>query len=522
MDFGWILVAFVCGFAFKLMGLPALIGYLLAGFSLNAFGVEPFQSLNTLADLGITLLLFTIGLKLDVRQLARLDVAGTALTHTLLWLAITTPIFLLLTFLGSQFLLGMTIQTAALLTFALSFSSTVCVIKALEEKSELKTRQGKLAVGILVIQDIVAVLFLAIAAGKTPSLFALLLLLLIPARPLLQKLLAMTGHDELLPLAGFLFALGGAELFELVKMKGDLGALVMGMLLASSKKSSELYKALMSFKDLFLIGFFLSIGFTALPTPELIGWALLLCGALVVKFALFFAILISFGLRGRTAFLAGVALSNYSEFGLIVAAISVDKGWLGGDWLVVIALAVAISFVISSFFYRGIHTTYAKLQPRIQKLQRASSLRSMAKAEVSQADVLILGMGRVGTGAYDALNEDYPGRVWGVESDSDRVARKSEAGYQMVMADADDYDFWESQDLRQVKLIMLALPSISEMESIISLIKRTGYGGRIAAIARYDDERESLLALGADVVFNYYAEVGAGFADESRHLIEMS
>ena len=168
MDFIWILVAFVCGFIIKQFGLPPLIGYLIAGFSLHAYGIEASTDLQLLADIGITLLLFTIGLKVNWRDLIQADILGSALGHMMLWVVTIT---LLLSGVFSFFvhsLIQLSFQTTAIISFALCFSSTVCIAKVLEDKGELKTRHGKIAIGVLVIQDIVAVIFLV---------FALLLLL---------------------------------------------------------------------------------------------------------------------------------------------------------------------------------------------------------------------------------------------------------------------------------------------------------------------------------------------------------
>ena len=140
----------------------------------------------------------------------------------------------------------------------MSFSSTVCVVKVLESSGDIKSRHGKLAVGILVVQDVVAVVFMVIATGQEPSVWALALFGLLFLRKPLSWFLEKVGHDELLPLAGFFLAFGGYELFYALGIKGDLGALVAGIILSGTYKSYELYRSLMSFKDLFLIGFFLS------------------------------------------------------------------------------------------------------------------------------------------------------------------------------------------------------------------------------------------------------------------------
>jgi len=103
---------------------------------------------------------------------------------------------------------------------------------------------GRVAIGILIIQDVAAAVFLAVSAGKAPTLWALLLMLLVPLRPILHAMLVRVGHGELLAMYGLLLALGGAELFELVGLKGDVGALVVGVLMASHSKSEELAKTL--------------------------------------------------------------------------------------------------------------------------------------------------------------------------------------------------------------------------------------------------------------------------------------
>ncbi len=132
---------------------------------------------------------------------------------------------------------------------------------------------------------------------------------------------------------------------------------------------------------------------------------------------------------------------------------------------------------------------------------------------------LILGMGRVGKGAYCALEREYGSRVWGVESDAERVAALKTEGFNVVVGDSDDMEFWQKVSTQGVRLVMLALPSQTEMRSTLEMLKLAGYQGKVAAVARYEDERAELLQLGVDVAFNYYSEVGAGFAAESRHLL---
>jgi len=394
------------------------------------------------------------------------------------------------------------------------------VIKLLEENGEMRTRHGKLAVGILVIQDIVAVAFLVFATGKTPSIWALALLLLLFIRPVINRVVDHIGHGELIPLAGFFIALGSYELFELVNIKGDLGALLIGMFLSTHSKASEINKSLLSFKDIFLIGFFLSIGFSAIPTLEMLGLAILLVFLIPFKFTLFFSLLNLLRIRCRTSYLSALALSNFSEFGLIVAAISVTNGWLSNEWLVILALAVAISFVITNILYRYAHSFFGKHKEFFIQFEREKCLPEDTFCQPKQAPIVIIGMGRVGMGAYNAICEHGDKLAWGLDAEPEKVAWLSEQGVQAYCGDAEDAFFWERINLSNLQLVLLALPNVIDSMSITDQLRSAGYQGKIAAIARYDDERSQLEAFGIDKVFNFYNEAGVGFADESMALIE--
>ncbi|WP_415911527.1 cation:proton antiporter [Neptuniibacter sp. QD37_11] len=519
MDFIWILFAFVCGYTLRLIEMPPLIGYLFAGFFLHFIGVEPVDSLQTLADLGITLMLFTIGLKLNVKDLLKTEVWASTLSHMTLWTLLAGSAFLLLATLSIPYFSDLDLKSAALIGFALSFSSTVCIVKLLEESGEMKTRHGQLAIGVLVMQDIVAVLFLVAATGKIPSIWALGLFGLVFIRPLLNHLLMRAGHGELLPLAGFFLALGGYELFSLVGVKGDLGALVFGMLLSTHPKASELTKSLLSFKDLFLIGFFLSIGFTALPDWSMLGMAAILAVLIPLKYIMFFGIFTRLNLRGRTSYLCALALSNFSEFGLIVAYLCVDSGWLSKEWLVILALAVSLSFILTSVVYRSAHSFYLRHKEKIKSYESDTPLPSDIFVQPKDSEILVIGLGRVGKGAFNALHSIVGDKVWGMDADRSRIQKFQQKGLHVFYGDGEDADLWCNMDVKNIKLVLLALPSIEDSLNIAEQLHSANYPGEIAAIARFPDEHKQLVDGGIHTVFNFYTEAGFGFAEESLQLI---
>jgi predicted Kef-type K+ transport protein len=465
--------------------------------------------------LGITILLFTIGLKLHVKDLLAKSVWLSGLSHTVLWVTLLSALLFVVSQVVMIAMFDITLATAALIGFALSFSSTVCVVKILDEAGEAKTRHGKLAIGILVIQDILAVLFLVISTGKLPSIYALGLFLLLPLRPIVHQLLFKSGHGEMLPLTGLIFAFGAYHLFEAVGVKGDLGALIAGVLLASHVKANELSKALYAFKDLFLVCFFLTIGLTALPSLEMLGMALVLTLLLPVKFALFFWLFTRLQLRARTAFLTSLLLANFSEFGLIVGAVAVGANLLDPQWLVVIALSASFSFVFSSLLYKHSHHFYGDQKDLLKRYEHPTPLAQDIYPKLACGKVLVVGMGRVGKGAFTALHAQMGNQVWGMDSDPVKTEAMAKLGKNVLVGDGEDVDLWENLNVSQLELVLIALPSIEDMSNVTEQLNRVGFQGKIAAIARFEDEVQPLVDNGVDKVFNFFNEAGLGFAEES-------
>jgi len=512
----WIAVALALGIAARRIGLPPLVGYLFAGFALNLAGAGQSELIDRLSDLGITLLLFTIGLKLKPKSLAAPHVWGVAAVHMLIVCAVLAPVLLLAGWLGVPHLGGLAPQTALLLAFAFSFSSTVFAVKVLEEKGEMGSLYGTVAIGILIMQDLAAVVFLAFSAGKVPTLWAFLLLLLWPLRKALFWLLEQAGHGELLLLFGLVMAIDGAAVFDLVHVKGDLGALLLGVLLASHPKSGELSKALLDLKDLFLVGFFLSIGLGGVPGLDTLPVVALLLVLLVLKGFLFEQLLLAFRLRARTAFLGGLTLTNYSEFGLIVAAVAASNGWLPADWMGIIALSLALSFVVASPLNARSHALYELFSPRLRRQERKRRIEAEREIDPGDADAMVLGMGRVGTGAYDTLVELVGHRPVGVDADPDAVNRHRDAGRYVVQGSATDADFWHRLHLNDghVTLVLLAMPRVSENLFAVEHLLKEGYTGAIGAICKYPEDEAALRAAGVHQVFNLYAEAGVGLAKQ--------
>ena len=258
--------ALLFGLVARAAGLPPLVGFLAAGFALHAIDARGnvisdagVATVGHIAHLGVLLLLFTVGLKLKPGQIAQPAVLVGGLAHGVVIAAVFAPLLVLLAGAGSK--------EALLVAIALSFSSTVLAAKMLEGKRELSAFYARIAIGILIVQDLVALAALALWGGKTLSAWALLLLGLPLLRPLLYRLLDRCGHDELLVLAGLgLAVVFGGMGFAALGLSGELGALVVGVLVGGHARARELGHDLWAMKEIFLVAFFLWIGLAGLPT----------------------------------------------------------------------------------------------------------------------------------------------------------------------------------------------------------------------------------------------------------------
>jgi len=515
MDALLLATAFFFGLVAQQVRLPPLVGFLVAGFVLQACGQKGGDTLAVVANLGVTLMLFGIGIKLRVRTLARPEIwAGTSM-HTVLMVSVFTAVLLAVSAMGGR-AMGMDWETALLLAFALSFSSTVFAVKSLEENAAMGSMHGRVTIGILIMQDILAVLFLTFSAGKIPSLWALVLLaVLLGARKWLGLLIGKSGHGEMIVLCGLFLALViGAHGFDLVGLKADLGALFVGVLAGSHPKAKELGKSLLGLTDLLLVGFFLQIGLEGALSWGGFLWALLLLALLPLKGAAFFMLLTRFHLRARTAWMAGLSLSTYSEFGLIVMALGVGKGWLPGEWLVAMALALSLSILLAAPLTRRAEEIYDPISDFLKRFETAGTHPDDLPIQTRGERIAIFGMGRVGVMAYQKLDRRFAGQVIGFDRDPLAVIKHQEAGRNVLLADATDSDFWERVSAREnIDLVVLAMPKHCANVEAARTLQRHAFEGVVTATGKLDEEVKELRGLGIDSAFNLYSEAGASFGD---------
>ena len=519
----WILIAaFTFGFAASRVGLPPLVGYLVAGFALNLVGFSSSEIIEGAADLGILLLLFAIGLKLRIRTFIRAYVWGTAATFAVFGVLIPTLALLTLGAFEIGGAFNLDFRSAMIVGLALSFSSTVFAVKALEQTGEVASIGGLIAIGVLILQDILAVGYLAASEGSWPSPWALLVIPgMVLLRPLFRWFLDKSDHGEVLVLLGFTLAVGvGAAVFDLLGLKADLGALVIGGVLAGHVRSTEMADRILGVKDLLLAAFFLSIGLGGFPSLQGVLIAIAVLLFLPFRSIALVWLLTRFRVRSRTALHASLTLLPYSEFGLIVVVAAATSGAIGSEWIATMGLAVAGSFVAASFANKLRYRLYDRWFVQLRRLERTPIVPEDAVIDFDDARILVFGMGRVGTGAYDELVKHRQGLVVGVEREAEVVSSHTRIGRKVIRGDALDRDFWERARLHpDVELVVAVMSSHA---ANLECIRRVGEflpKASIASVALFRDQLAELHEAGVDIARNLYEEAGQALADDAATML---
>ncbi|HYE34115.1 cation:proton antiporter family protein [Methylocaldum sp.] len=495
--------AYLAGLVASHLRLPPLVGYLGAGYALSYFGIPANGVISQIAELGIELLLFTVGLKLRLTGLIGREILGVGGLHILLVAGATGLGFLLL---------DRQITGGLLLGTSLAFSSTVLAVKVLEDNGELSTLHGRITLGILILQDIVAVGLLALADNhQQPTLWASLLLLFPFFRPLAFYLFKISGTDELRLLLGLLLALAGGAMADTMGVSADLGALWMGSLLAGHPDAKALSDKLWGLKESFLVAFFLAIGLAGVPTSEEFLWALRLIALLPLKGLLFFLLFIVVGLRARTAFISSLALTTYSEFALITSQVIAEAGLLSAEWITIMGVAVAFSLALAAPLNLFSHRLFAHLEPMLVKLERGRRHPDRTPTSIGIAEWLILGMGRTGSAAYRTLeSQGYP--VVGLDADPSRVEAQRDQGRRVLYGDAEDPELWEGLHTAGLKGIILAMPEFEARHAAVKYLRSRGFRGVIGTTSFRSNEDPLLSEAGANVIFHPMTEAGERLA----------
>lgn len=506
MELTILALAFLGGAIAGRCQLPVFVGYLITGLLLGSAGVTVTETLEHAGEIGVLLLLFGIGLHIRLPTLLSKDVLVAGGAHLLM----STAVFVLI----AQFL-GLPLQEAIVWGVLLSFSSTVLAAKTLEGSGALSTYYGRVAIGILILQDVVAIAVMSVASDAQPSLWALALL---PAALLfrwcLPLLIERLHNDELQLLLAVLVALGVAEAFHVFGLSGELGAILAGALVAHHEKSEQLGHRLWALKEILLVAFFVGIGLQVSPSADDWAVASLLTLMLPLKAWLFFALLVAVGLRARTAFLTGTVLTSYSEFTLIAGAMAHAGGLLSASGLSILALTTVLSFVIHLPVNRLSQRLYDYYRPWLHRFERDCPHPDQYACNLGSASHLVLGMGRTGSAAYGYLDRSGAD-VIGMDTDVSVLERHRSEGRRVTQGDSQDAELWSGISLANIAGVVVTLPSLDGRLRVTGLLREQAPDALISTFALHEGEVSALQDAGADRVSFLLAEAGERLAELS-------
>lgn len=529
-----ILIATVLGALGVALRQPLIVSAIGAGILIGPTGLGLVVSAEPLAlpgEIGIALLLFVVGLKLDLQTIRTLGPVVTLVGIGQIAITGVAAAALLLA-------MGFPPLHVLYLAAGLTLSSTIIVVKLLSDRREIDALHGRIALGILILQDIgvVGLMIVITALGAVSpdragfSLWSaaglvalkgagLVLFVGLLARWVLTPTAGWLARvPELLVLASIAWAVGLAALNDWLGFGKEVGAFVGGVALASTPYREAIASRLVSVRDFLLLFFFieLGVGFDFANVGRAIGDAIVLCAfVLLVKPVIVTGIVGTLGYRRRTAFLSGIAVGQISEFSLILGSLGLSMGHLDERATGILTFVALVAFTLSPYPVVYANRLYERLAPLLGVFERRHPFREIADdapADREAADVVLFGIGRYGSGIARHLRQRRK-RVLGVDFDPSVVREWTNRGVPVVYGDAEDPEIYEHLPLDGVGWVVSTAPEPDASRLLIQQLRRHGFAGRIAVTGRTAEEAAALQAAGADVVLRPFADAAEQAAD---------
>ena len=498
----WISGALFLGQVCKILTIPVLIGFILSGYIYNLLDYADYNNvLEIPSKIGIDLLLFSIGLHINPLKVFNLGYASIVLLHTVL----VAVIYFIFTNLDFAF------EVKIILCVALTFSSTIIASKSLEERKELKSFHGKISIIILIFQDILLLGLLLYSSSMNPTKFTLILILIPFLIHFFKKILyKLKNDDELFMLISLFLALFlGSYTFEKFGLTGEIGSLLIGILMSNYKFADDLSKKIWSIREFFLLFFFISLGMKLNIDIEILFFSILILLLLFIKCVILFILLIIFKLRSYTAFLVSISLMTFSEFVLVLTSLWKSNGILNDFYFSILVCSVCLSFVIGSVLNKFVHEIFIKFEKFFIKLERSKHHPDEQPHTCGEATVMIVGMGRIGSSIFDILVKNNI-KVVGFDANADLSLDYFKKGKRVTFADVEDPGFWSKLRFGKLDIIILSLPEFKVQNWSIQQARKYGFQGKIIVPTRSQGDPNILRKSGADEIYDAYDAAGLG------------
>ena len=491
---------------FNKLKLPSIAGFLIAGMIIGPFGfklIANIDEINIMAEVGVILLLFTIGLEFSLKELARMKKL----------LLFGGGLQVLITILAAAILLysfGMELRQAIFFGMLVSLSSTAIVLKLLSDRGELQTPQGKISVGILIFQDLAIVpMFLLVdilgTSGEVDFISILIRLLtaigviafiLFAAKYLSPKLLyylARTRIRELFTVGIILILLGTAYLTHNFGLSFALGAFIAGLILSESEYSTQITAEIIPFKDVFNSIFFVSVGLL-LNINYVINFpvevVLSATGIIILKSIIIFVLVLSMKYPSRIAILSALGLAQIGEFSFILAQ---QGGKLLGDYSDILLSSAIITMIITPLLIR-FSALAADKSKTIKNVQDTKEDKGKIDGHV-----IIAGFGLNGRNLAHVLKETGINYMI-IEMNPDTVKKERAKGENIIFGDISREEVLQTARIKTAKVIVVAISDRTISRKVIRLAKQMNKEIFVLIRTRFVEEIEDLIGLGADAV----------------------
>ena len=527
-----LVMAAVIGFLGIILRQPLIVSFIALGLLAGPSALDVVHSdaqIGLLSKLGIAVLLFLVGIKLDTKLIRSL---GAVSLMTGLGQVAFTSVFGYLIGLA----LGLGHVTSLYVAVALTFSSTIIIVKLLSDKREIDSLHGQIALGFLIVQDLVVVLAMIVLSaigigaaeggnggGSVPVVLAsgvamvLLVMLFVRyvADPLTERL---ARAPELLVIFAIAMAAIFAAVGDMVGLGKEVGGLLAGVALASTPYRETIAARLAPLRDFLLLFFFIALGSTldlSLLGAHVTGAIIFSLFVLIGNPLIVLVIMGMLGYRKRTGFLAGLTVAQISEFSLIFVAMGVSLGHVREEALGLVTMVGLVTIAASTYMITYSHRLYAVFEPLLGVFERSGTPREAQGTDGHHADgcrVVIFGLGRFGTAIGMRLKKRGI-RVLGVDFNPLAVRRWRELGLDTEFGDATDPEFVAELPLAHAEWIVSTVPihptGLSHEDTrntLIQLTRAAGFSGRVAVASHHPLDSEELFASGADMVLEPFQD----------------
>lgn len=532
-----VLLSLAAGFGLimHLLRQPPLLAYIAAGILLGSLGILDYKEqevFRSLANIGVALLLFMVGLEMNIRDLKSVGLASL-ITGTG-QIVFTTAIGVLI----ARYL-GFTLVPALYIALALAFSSTIIIVKLLSQKHDLGSLYGKIAVGFLLVQDFVAILALVFLSAfnstggnllsgtdfflvliKGVVLFSAVIVLSQTLIPYLVDRLAKNQELLFITSLAWAFAVASFTASPVIGFSIEIGGFLAGLALANSTEHLAISGRIRPLRDFFIVLFFVLLGIQlGFGDIEKIWWQAAIFSVFVLLGNPLIVIILMavLGFRRRTSFLAGLTVAQISEFSLILVALGVKLGHLPSEVTTMITMVALITMTLSAYLILEGDRIYVWIRSFLSPFQRKKTIEGVLELPSRLSEhVVLIGGHRTAENILKALIGKKE-RLLVVDYDPAVVERLTREKIPVVFGDISDPDIQEQVNLAQANLIISTMPDPADTRRLLASLHRRRPKTLVIVTAQDHQEAQEFYEKGADYVLLPHFVSGEHVADLLAH-----